>query len=65
MRYYKCTNCGTYKDLKVDLRSEVVKCSTCGYDEPMAMTKEEWQESGKVRPWILEGKTYEEWEENN
>lgn len=60
MRYYHCVNCGHYEDLKKE-RERGIVCSSCGYDAVMDMDKEEWMETVSIRPWLLEGKTSDEW----
>lgn len=63
MRYYHCVNCGHYHDLKEERQRGIV-CYECGYDEPMEMDQEEWDECVKIRPWVGVGKTYEEYTGN-
>ena len=45
MKHYWCVNCGYAGDFKF-YRQRNVNCEKCGYDEPMEVDEQEWNEEG-------------------
>jgi DNA-directed RNA polymerase subunit RPC12/RpoP len=60
IKHYWCVNCGKYGTFKA-IRYRGAHCPSCHYEELTKLDEQEFEEAAKIRPWILENKTYEEW----
>jgi hypothetical protein len=64
VEYYWCVSCGEHGKFKMP-RFRSAKCEYCGYDDLLALSKEEFDQLAKERPWMNQGITYKQWEEEN
>jgi len=59
-KYYWCVNCGWHGEYKTP-RYRGIVCEKCNYDAISKLDEKEWKQEAKNKPWILEGKSYEEY----